>query len=43
MNESEWLKRKQRIDSQLRSLNPAWEIILYHQVKDRSSLSHHAV
>ena len=41
--ESEWLTRKQRIDSQLRSLNPAWEIIHYSQVRDTTYLSHHAV
>lgn len=41
--ESEWLTRKQRIDSQLRSLNPAWEIIHYSQVRDTTDLSHHAV
>lgn len=43
MNENEWLARKQCIDAQLRSLNPAWEIIHYNQVKDTSSLSLHAV
>ena len=29
MYESEWQTRKTRIDKQLRSLNPAWEIIPY--------------
>ena len=42
MSESEGLTRRQRIDNQLRSLSPAWEIIPYSQVKDVSSLSLHA-
>ena len=43
MHESEWITRKQRIDTQLRSLNPAWEIISYSQGMDTSVLTHHAV
>ena len=43
MYESEWLTRKQRIDTLLLSLNPAWEIIHYSKVTDPSLLSNHAV
>ena len=43
MNESEWLTRKKRIDSKLRSLKPAWEIIRYRENLDLSGLTRHAV
>ena len=43
MSESEWLTRKKRIDSKLRSSNPAWEIIRYREGLDLSTLTCHAV
>ncbi|MCB5285235.1 MAG: DEAD/DEAH box helicase family protein [Candidatus Cloacimonetes bacterium] len=43
MNESEWHTRKERIDTQLRSLYPAWEVIHFSQVRDTSLLTNHAV
>lgn len=43
MNESEWLTRKHRIDSQLKSLSPVWKIIHYSKVTDESLLTNHAV
>ncbi|MFP5265570.1 MAG: type I restriction-modification enzyme R subunit C-terminal domain-containing protein [Blastocatellia bacterium] len=43
MNESEWLTRKRRIDSKLRSLNPAWEIVRYREGLDFSKLTCHAI
>lgn len=43
MNESEWLTRKKRIDSKLRSLNPKWEIVRYKEGMDCSVLARHAV
>src|SRR6185369_8968235 len=43
MNESEWLTRKKRIDSKLRSLDPAWEIVKYREGLDLSRLACHAV
>lgn len=38
MNEAEWLTRKKRIDTKLRSLSPQWQIIRYHEGLDLSSL-----
>jgi type I restriction enzyme R subunit len=38
MAESEWLTRKSRIDTRLRSLNPGWEIVKYQEGMDLSSL-----
>jgi len=43
MYESEWITRKKRIDIQLKSLSPAWEIIPFSRVKDTSLLNNHAV
>lgn len=43
MNESEWLTRKKRIDTKLRSLEPAWKIIPYKEGMDVSRLNCHAV
>lgn len=43
MSESEWLTRKKRIDSKLRSSNPAWEIVTYRDGLDLSKLTRHAV
>ena len=43
MTESEWLTRKQRIDTKLRSLNPPWEIIRYRDGLDFARLNRHAV
>ena len=43
MNEAEWLTRKKRIDTKLRSLNPKWEIVPYRDGLDLSGLTHHAV
>src|SRR6266487_2121986 len=42
-NEAEWLTRKKRIDTKLRSLNPPWQIIPWHDGLDTSKLSCHAV
>ena len=43
MNEAEWLTRKKRIDTKLRSLNPPWQIIPWYDGLDTSKLSCHAV
>ncbi|HLM60140.1 MAG TPA: DEAD/DEAH box helicase family protein, partial [Pyrinomonadaceae bacterium] len=43
MVENEWLTRKQRIDSKLRSLNPSWEITAYKEDLDLTKLTNHAV
>ena len=43
MSESEWQTRKKRIDAKLRSLNPSWTIIRYHDGLDVSTLQRHAV
>jgi len=43
MNESEWLTRRKRIDTKLRSLQPAWKIIPYNDGIDVSRLNRHAV
>src|SRR5436853_3139675 len=43
MNESEWLTRKKRIDSKLRSIKPAWEIVRYQDGLNLSELTCHAV
>ncbi|MEK7675801.1 MAG: type I restriction endonuclease [Verrucomicrobiota bacterium] len=42
-NETEWLTRKKRIDTKLRSLNPAWQIVPYREGLDFSQLTCHAV
>src|SRR6266576_2893314 len=42
-NEAEWLTRKKRIDTKLRSVNPPWQIIPWHNGLDTSELSCHAV
>lgn len=41
MNEAEWLTRKKRIDTKLKSLD--WKIIPYTENLDLSTLTHHAV
>lgn len=41
--ESEWLTRKKRIDTKLRSLVPTWKIIPYKEGMDLSRLNCHAV
>jgi len=43
MHEAEWLTRKKRIDTRLRSLNPSWQIIPWHVGLDTSKLTCHAV
>jgi type I restriction enzyme, R subunit len=43
MSEAEWLTRKKRIDTWLRSLNPKWEIVRYREGMDLSKLHRHAV
>jgi type I restriction enzyme R subunit len=43
MQEAEWLTRKKRIDTRLRSLNPAWQIIPWQAGLDTSTLACHAV
>jgi type I restriction enzyme, R subunit len=42
-NEAEWLTRKLRIDTRLRSLNPPWHIIPWRDGLDTSKLACHAV
>ena len=43
MNESEWLTRKQRINTKLRAANPAWKIIPYKEGMDLAALHQCAV
>src|SRR4030095_7257650 len=43
MNEAEWLTRRNRIDTKLRSLNPSWQIVPWQDGLDVSCLSCHAV
>ena len=43
MHEAEWLTRKTRIDTKLRSLTPVWEIVKFSDKLDCSSLTNHAV
>jgi len=43
MDESEWLTRKTRIDTKLRSLKPAWEIVKFSKSLDCASFTRHAV
>jgi len=43
MNEGEWLTRKKRIDTKLRSLKPAWQIIPWRDGLDVFKLTCHAV
>lgn len=43
MRESEWLTRKKRIDSKLRSSNAKWQIVPYRAGVDCSRLAAHAV
>ncbi|ADR19757.1 Type I site-specific deoxyribonuclease [Calditerrivibrio nitroreducens DSM 19672] len=43
LTESEWKTRKTRIDAQLKSLNPGWEVIPYKNNLGISLLTHHAV
>jgi len=39
-NEAEWLTRKKRIDTKLRSLNPVWQIIPRHECLDTTQPTH---
>lgn len=43
MHENEWLTRKKRIDSKLRSMNPKWQIVPFREGMDCSKLLCHAV
>lgn len=43
MDEAEWPTRKKRVDTQLRSLSPQWQIIRYREGLDLSSLHRVAV
>jgi len=43
MHEAEWQTRRMRIDTRLRSLSPAWQIIPWHEGLDTSTLICHAV
>jgi type I restriction enzyme R subunit len=43
MNEAEWQTRKQRIDTRLCAMKPAWKIIRYRDGLDLSALDCHAV
>lgn len=42
-DEPEWLTRKRRIDTQLKALRPAWEIVPFREGMDLARLTHHAV
>jgi hypothetical protein len=42
-NEAEWLTRKKRIDTKLRSLKPAWQIVPWREGLNCSKLACHAV
>jgi len=43
MKESEWRRRKTRIDAMLGSLSPAWHIVRYHDGLNLSALACHDV
>lgn len=43
MNEAEWQTRKKRIDTRLRAMSPAWQIIRHRDSLDFSKLHCHAV
>ncbi|MCI0699199.1 hypothetical protein L0337_45260 [candidate division KSB1 bacterium] len=43
LDEREWQTRKQRIDTKLRALNPAWKIVRFQDSLDTSQLDRHAV
>ncbi len=43
MDESEWQTRKRRIDTRLRSLHPAWQIVPWRSTLNLSALHCHAV
>lgn len=43
MTEAEWQTRKQRIDTKLAALNPAWKVIPFKIGLDTSALTAHAV
>lgn len=43
LDEREWQTRKQRIDTKLRALNPAWKIVKHQDSLDTSQLDRHAV
>jgi hypothetical protein len=42
-NEAEWLTRKKRIDTKLRSLNPQWQIVSWDEGLDTTRLACHGV
>lgn len=42
-DEPEWLTRKRRIDTQLKALRPAWDIVPFREGMDLARLTHHAV
>lgn len=43
MMESEWLTRKQRINTKLRAVQPAWKIIPYRDGMDVTTLHQCAI
>ncbi len=43
LTEAEWLTRKTRIDTKLRAMSPAWQIIPWREGLDTSKLACHAV
>jgi hypothetical protein len=43
LDECEWQTRKQRIDTKLRALNPAWKIVKYQDSLDTSQLDRHTI
>lgn len=43
LDEREWQTRRQRIDTKLRALNPAWKIVRFQDSLDTSQLDRHAV
>ena len=43
IDELEWKTRRDRINTKLKALNPAWNIVKYRPELDTSTLNHHAV
>ncbi len=43
IDELEWKTRRDRINTKLKALNPAWNIVKYRPELETSTLNHHAV
>lgn len=41
--EFEWQTRRDRINTKLKALNPAWNIVKYRPELETSTLNHHAI